>query len=205
MTNPGCRQLLFSPPTGKGASCTGTLAGEVDVQKRLKQSLPKRGKHCCGNSKNTGGSLERRNALDLPEEIENNKEQASWLLVNVDTLDVFSPSPNIPANANIDVPILSLNSPCLAPDFDAFCTPDRFFSGHSSLEEECMGLIWSGECLQMDAMQRHRGVGRGKLLKQSVMRTVALHCSTALCEQMLSRDLCHFYQHAGGRVEAGNI
>ena len=44
-----------------------------------------------------------------------------------------------------------------------------------------------------------------KLLKQSVMRTVALHCSTALCEQMLSRDLCHFYQHAGGRVEAGNI
>ena len=94
MTNPGCRQLLFSPPTGKGASCTGTLAGEVDVvQKRLKQ------KHHCGDSKESdaGGSLERRNALDLPEEIENNKEQASWWFDNVDKPNVFLP--DIPANA----------------------------------------------------------------------------------------------------------
>ena len=66
----GCPQRLFFLQTGKEASCTVTHVGEVQNHLKDVDRVPL--ETTC-----TGGSLERRNALDLPEEIEHNKEQAS--------------------------------------------------------------------------------------------------------------------------------
>ena len=72
------------------------------------------------------------------------------------------------------------------------------FCGHSFIEEECMGSIWRG---WMFASGCNAAAAGGNFSSRALCGL--LHCTVRA--EMLSRDLCHFYQHAGGRVEAGNI